>query len=192
MQCCLKIAIIASAAVPGLMAPTKLRKKRPDGFVFVEEDDEAYYDGSIDQDIPKNGLGEMFNCHFFLAAQTNPHILPFRFNAKGDVALPSQWSSKLGGDLSWRGGFILAGLEIYLKSDMKNKLQFLKQMEVLTGFISTLYTQEQYGGTSTIIPSVSVADLPGVSSKVKTIHVPFIIKYIAHMIVVLNLTKPHT
>ena len=149
--------------MPGFVTPTKLKMKGPDGVVFEEEDDEVYIDGSIVQDIAMKSLAETFNCHFFLAAQLNPHILPFQFNCKGDVAEPSLWSANLNED-SWRGGFLLSALEVFLKSSMKAKLQFLKQMEVLTGFIRTVFTQEQYGGTSTIVPPVSLSDYPKVSS----------------------------
>jgi hypothetical protein len=69
---------------------------------------ETYFDGSIEQDIPVTGLAEIFNCQFFIAAQCNPHIVPFFYNSKGGVGRPSRWSSGMQED-SWRGGFLLAG-----------------------------------------------------------------------------------
>jgi predicted acylesterase/phospholipase RssA len=68
---------------------------------------ETYFDGSIEQDIPVTGLAEIFNCQFFIAAQCNPHIVPFFYNSKGGVGRPSRWSSGTQED-SWRGGFLLA------------------------------------------------------------------------------------
>ena len=98
----------------------------------------------------------MLNCHFFLAAQCNPHIVPFFYNSKGDVGRPSRWSRGLKND-SWRGGFLLAALELYLKSDMRAKFHFLNDLGAAVGFTSTMMTQ-QYGGTTTIVPRISIQD----------------------------------
>lgn len=105
-------AVLASAAVPGFIDPMKLRVKDENGIVKNQAtQDEEYRDGSIESDIPTNGLAEMvrvfeisylyfapngtmlthhqfdfkLNCQFFLAAQANPHIVPFFYNSKGDV-----------------------------------------------------------------------------------------------------------
>ena len=79
-------AVLASAAVPGFVDPMKLQVKDENGVIRNQgEQDEEYRDGSIESDIPINGLAEMLNCQFFLAAQANPHIVPFFYNSKGDV-----------------------------------------------------------------------------------------------------------
>jgi predicted acylesterase/phospholipase RssA len=122
-------AIVASAAVPGFIPPVKLQYKMPSGKVCENVRDQTYFDGSIDSDIPVNGLAEMLNCQFFIAAQCNPHIVPFFFNPKGGVGRPSRWSSGVH-EHSWRGGFLLATLEMYLKNDMKAKFRFLSDLEV--------------------------------------------------------------
>ena len=113
------------------------------------------------QDIPTNGLAEMLNCRFFLAAQANPHIVPFFFESKGDVGRPSRWSSGTRDD-SWRGGFLLSALEMYLKNDMRSKMHFLNDLEVAVGFTSTMMTQT-YSGTTTIVPHVCLKDFGLVS-----------------------------
>lgn len=97
----------------------RLQVKDEDGTVRLQGGprDQAYWDGSIQQDIPTRGLTEMLNCQFFIAAQCNPHIVPFFFNPKGGVGMPSRWSGGSQED-SWRGGFLLAALEMYLKNDM--------------------------------------------------------------------------
>lgn len=152
-------AVIASAAVPGFIQPLLLRIKDSDGVVRNqgENKDQTYWDGSIEQDIPTSGLAEMLNCQFFVAAQCNPHIVPFFYNSKGDVGRPSRWSSGMRED-SWRGGFLLSALELYLKSDMRAKFCFLNDLEAAIGFTSTLMTQPTYGGTTTIVPRVVVQD----------------------------------
>jgi predicted acylesterase/phospholipase RssA len=92
--------------------------------VVRSQEGETFFDGSIEQDIPINGLAEMLNCQFFIACQYNPHIVPFFYNSKGGVGRPSRWSSGTQED-SWRGGFLLAALEMYLKNDMKAKMRYV-------------------------------------------------------------------
>lgn len=150
-------AILASAAVPGFIPPVRLRVKDKDGFVrFQGSADETYYDGSIKQDIPTNGLAEMLNCQFHIACQCNPHINIFFFNSKGGVGRPSRWSSGEQED-SWRGGFLLAALEMYLKNDMKAKMVFLRDLDAAVGFTSELMTQD-FMGSTTIVPQTRFSD----------------------------------
>lgn len=148
-------AVVASAAVPGFIAPVRLQMKDTDGTIRTAGD-ELYFDGSIIHDIPIAGLSEMLNCQFFIACQANPHIVPFFFNSKGAVGRPSRWSS---GEQawSWRGGFLLAALELYLKNDMKAKFIFLNDLEAAVGFTSTMMTQ-QFHGSTTIVPQVQFRD----------------------------------
>jgi len=148
-------AVVASAGVPGFVAPVRLQMKDTDGTIR-SAGDETYFDGSIEHDIPIAGLSEMLNCQFFIACQVNPHIVPFFFNSKGAVGRPSRWSS---GEQawSWRGGFLLAALELYLKNDMKAKFIFLNDLEAAVGFTSTMMTQ-QFHGSTTIVPQVQVRD----------------------------------
>ncbi|CAJ1952777.1 unnamed protein product [Cylindrotheca closterium] len=148
-------AVVASAAVPGFVAPVRLTMKDSDGNI-ISAGDEEYFDGSILHDIPIAGLAEMLNCQFFIACQVNPHIVPFFFNSKGAVGQPSRWSS---GEQawSWRGGFLLAALELYLKNDMKAKFIFLNDLEAAVGFTSTMMTQ-QFHGSTTIVPHVQFWD----------------------------------
>jgi len=154
-------AIVASAAVPGFIEPVVLRYKDSDGMVRVQKGaknkGETYWDGSIDQDIPTSGLAEMLNCQFFVAAQCNPHIVPFFYNSKGDVGRPSRWSSGVRDD-SWRGGFLLSAMELYLKNDMRAKFHFLNDLNAAVSFTSTMMTQQTYGGSTTIVPQVVFQD----------------------------------
>jgi predicted acylesterase/phospholipase RssA len=157
-------AVVASAAVPGFIPPMRLYYKDSDGVVRIQggKTDETYFDGSIEQDIPVSGLAEMLNCQFFVACQANPHIVPFFFNSKGGVGSPSRWSSGEH-EASWRGGFLLAALEMYLKNDMKAKFVFLNDLEAAVGFTSTMMTQS-FEGSTTIVPSVQFSDYFKVSN----------------------------
>lgn len=148
-------AVIASAAVPGFVEPQRLNLKDSDGTVR-SAGPETYYDGSIRHDIPTAGLSEMLNCQFFVACQCNPHIVPFFFDPKGGVGRPSRWAS---GDqsTSWRGGFLLAALEMYLKNDMKAKHVFLRDLDAAVSFTGTMLTQS-FEGSTTIVPQVRLRD----------------------------------
>ena len=73
-----------------------------------------------------------------------------------DVGRPSRWSSGTRDD-SWRGGFLLSALEMYLKNDMRSKFHFLNDLEVAVGFTSTMMTQT-YSGSTTIVPQVCLKD----------------------------------
>ena len=66
-------AVVASAAVPGLIPPVRLQYKDADGTIRgpIRKKEETFFDGSIRQDIPVNGLAEMLNCRFFVACQAN-------------------------------------------------------------------------------------------------------------------------
>ncbi|KAL3921058.1 MAG: hypothetical protein SGILL_002949 [Bacillariaceae sp.] len=148
-------AVIASAAVPGFVAAQQLNIKDADGTVR-NAGPETYFDGSIRHDIPTAGLSEMLNCQFFVACQCNPHIVPFFFDPKGGVGRPSRWS---GGDpeTSWRGGFLLSALEMYLKNDMKAKFVFLRDLDAAVSFTGTMLTQS-FEGSTTIVPHVRLRD----------------------------------
>ena len=61
-------------------------------------------------------------------------------------------------DDSWRGGFLLSALEMYLKNDMRSKMNLLNDLEVAIGFTSTMMTQQTYSGTTTIVPQVCLLD----------------------------------
>jgi hypothetical protein len=98
----------------------------------------------------------MLNCQFFVACQCNPHVVPFFFDSKGGVGRPSRWSSGEQ-EASWRGGFLLAALEMYLKNDMKAKFIFLNDLEAAVGFMSTMMIQDFIGST-TIVPQVKFTD----------------------------------
>lgn len=99
----------------------------------------------------------MLNCQFFVVAQANPHVVPFVFNSDGDVGKPNRWSH------SRRGGYLLSGLELFLKMDMKTKLNFLHEVGAVVGFTAILMTQN-FGGTSTIVPHVKPIDFIKVGS----------------------------
>ena len=151
-------AIVATAGVPGLLLPTILLEKDPEtGVVGPQPGGEAYIDGSIVHDIPNVGLREAFNAKFVIASQVNPHIAPFIFHTHGAPGEPSRWSSPRRSEDAWHGGFLLAAAELYLRSDMLNKLQWLQNVDVMPGWSGRLLTQN-FEGTTTIMPALQFRD----------------------------------
>mmetsp|Transcript_10251 Transcript_10251/g.35546 ORF Transcript_10251/g.35546 Transcript_10251/m.35546 type:complete len:699 (+) Transcript_10251:52-2148(+) len=151
-------AIVATAGVPGLIAPTVLIEKDPEtGRCAPQHGGEAYIDGSLVHDIPTGGLREAFNARFVVASQVNPHLNPLVYGTQGSAGDPSRWSSPRRAEDAWRGGFLLAALELYLRTDMLSKLGFLKEMDVTPGWTGTILTQDSKAEV-TITPSLWLRD----------------------------------
>ena len=77
-------AVAASSAFPFLFKPTDLLAKNRQGefvnYVNIEQTqcaDRRWRDGSLEEDLPMNGVSEMFNVNYFLVSQVNPHIVPW-------------------------------------------------------------------------------------------------------------------
>ena len=74
-------AVAASCAFPSLFPPQPLLAKSRNG-AFVPWQPEGklgprrWRDGSLEADLPMDGLRELFNCNYFVVSQTNPHIVP--------------------------------------------------------------------------------------------------------------------
>ncbi|KAJ8604499.1 hypothetical protein CTAYLR_000891 [Chrysophaeum taylorii] len=151
-------AILATAGVPGLIKPTVLLEKDPDtGDVAPQTASETYIDGSIVTDIPTVALKEAFNARFIVASQVNPHIAPMLYHTHGSVGNPSRWFSPPTSEDAWRGGFVVAAAELFLKYDMVAKLQFLRDIDAAPGWSGRVLTQK-FQGNVTITPSLHVRD----------------------------------
>ncbi|KAG8461319.1 hypothetical protein KFE25_010506 [Diacronema lutheri] len=115
-------------------------------------------DGSFEFDIPKHAIAQMFNVHFTIVSQVNPHILPFTYSAEGSYGQPNLWRRGRGG---WRGGFLLSSLEMSLKEDMLKWLRVMRSQKlgpVLFGVDwSHVFLQDNQGDI-TLSPSVPLTD----------------------------------
>ena len=154
-------AVVATAAVPLLIAPQVLLEKDPEtGVVAPQAGGEAYIDGSIVHDIPTVGLKEAFNAKFVVASQVNPHFQPMLYSTHGAAGEPCRWSPSFGAlssEDAWRGGFVLAALELYLRTDMVNKLKFLADIDASPGWSGKMFAQS-FEGTITITPRLAPVD----------------------------------
>ncbi|UJR17039.1 hypothetical protein I4U23_003937 [Adineta vaga] len=169
-------AVLASAAVPGLLHPVHLIEKLIDKqgqitYRALHDERLQFRDGSFENDIPLNTLSEVFGCSYFLVSQTNPHIIPFFFNARGQGGLPSGWRLRGG---AYRGGFILAALELLLKEDMKKYLRVLAMLDLLPAVLnqdwSFLFLQE-FQGQITMVPNARLIDYFRLISDIKDVNV---------------------
>ncbi|KAH7324310.1 acyl transferase/acyl hydrolase/lysophospholipase [Stachybotrys elegans] len=119
-----------------------------------------FIDGSVDNDLPMTRLSEMFNVNHFIVSQVNPHVVPFL--DKNDHLSPDQAEREKashGDELDWT-----YALTSMAKEEALHRLHFMAEM----GFMPNLATKfrsilsQKYSGDITILPQISVQDLPKV------------------------------
>ncbi|KAI0236886.1 hypothetical protein L0F63_001310 [Massospora cicadina] len=139
---------------PGVLEPITLMVKTGDGTL------EPYLgpgvkwrDGSIKADIPIESLNAQFNVKYTIVSQANPHVAVFYYENRGSVGRPAAHRNGKG----WRGGFLAASLEHYLKLDLKKWLRVLRDLELLPFImqqdVSHLWLQK-FDGNVTILPFI--------------------------------------
>ena len=75
-------AVVASCSIPGVFDPRPLLVRDAETGEHVPWDpaEQLWIDGSLDNDVPVERLGEMLNVNHFIVSQTNPHIVLFVSN----------------------------------------------------------------------------------------------------------------
>ncbi|KAG0642015.1 acyl transferase/acyl hydrolase/lysophospholipase [Tuber brumale] len=158
-DCCIFSAVLASAAVPGILNPVVLMTKTPHHpftitpFSFGHK----WKDGSLRTDIPLRALNTHFNVTFSIVSQVNPHVNIFFFSPRGSVGRPVTHRKGKG----WRGGFLGSALEQYLKLDMAKWLKVLRHLELLPRPLSQDWSSvflQKFDGNITIWPRTRVSD----------------------------------
>jgi hypothetical protein len=149
-DCVIWSAVLASAAVPGVLNPVVLMKKtkygRLEPYSFGQ-----WKDGSLRTDIPLKALNLHFNVNFSIVSQVNPHINLFFFSSRGTVGRPVTHRKGRG----WRGGFLGSAAEQYLKLDLNKWLKVLRHLELLPRPLGQDWSQlwlQRFSGTVTIWP----------------------------------------
>ncbi|KAF9973540.1 hypothetical protein BGZ73_003203 [Actinomortierella ambigua] len=157
-DCVIWSSVIASAAIPGILNPVVLMRKRPDGsLVPFSYGGRGFKDGSLRADIPLQALHTHFNVNYTIVSQVNPHIHLFFYAARGSVGRPV---SHLSGE-GWRGGFLAASIEQFLKLDMSKWLKVLRDLELLPRFMNQDWSfiwLQKFDGHVTILPKSSLSD----------------------------------
>lgn len=156
-DCVIWSAVLASAAVPGILNPVVLMMKTRDGTLVPYSFGHKWKDGSLRTDIPIKALNTQFNVNFTIVSQVNPHINLFFFSSRGSVGHPVTHRKGRG----WRGGYLMSAFEHYLKLDMNKWLKFIRHAELLPRPLGQDWSQlwlQQFSGTITIWPKTIVSD----------------------------------
>ena len=156
-NCVIWSAVIASAAVPGILNPVVLLLKSSDGRLLPYSFGHKWKDGSLRTDIPIKSLNLHFNVSFSIVSQVNPHVNLFFFSSRGTVGRPVTHRRGRG----WRGGFLGSALEQYLKLDLQKWLKVLSHLELIPRWLDQDWTGvwlQTFEGTITIWPRSKLSD----------------------------------
>ncbi|KAI9777925.1 MAG: hypothetical protein M1839_008460 [Geoglossum umbratile] len=156
-DCVIWSAVLASAAVPGILNPVVLMMKTRDGTLAPYSFGHKWKDGSLRTDIPLKALNLHFNVNFSIVSQVNPHINLFFFSSRGSVGRPVTHRRGRG----WRGGFLGSAVEQYLKLDLNKWLKVLRHLELLPRPLGQDWSEiwlQKFSGTITIWPKSTMSD----------------------------------
>ncbi|MCJ1485836.1 hypothetical protein MMC06_006011 [Schaereria dolodes] len=156
-DCVIWSAVLASAAVPGILNPVVLMMKTRNGTLAPYSFGHKWKDGSLRTDIPIRALNMHFNVNFSIVSQVNPHINLFFFSSRGTVGRPVTHRKGRG----WRGGFLGSATEQYLKLDLNKWLKVLRHLELLPRPLGQDWSEiwlQQFSGTITIWPKSRLSD----------------------------------
>ncbi|KAK3058091.1 hypothetical protein LTR09_001168 [Extremus antarcticus] len=156
-DCVVWSAVLASAAVPGILNPVVLMRKNRDGKLEPYSFGHKWKDGSLKTDIPLKSLNLHFNVNFSIVSQVNPHINLFFFSSRGTVGRPVTHRRGRG----WRGGFLGSALEQYIKLDLNKWLKVLRHLELLPRPLGQDWSEiwlQRFSGTTTIWPKSTLSD----------------------------------
>jgi predicted acylesterase/phospholipase RssA len=156
-DCVIWSAVLASAAVPGILNPVVLLTKTRDGTLQPYSFGHKWKDGSLRTDIPLKALNLHFNVNFSIVSQVNPHINLFFFSSRGSVGQPVTHRRGRG----WRGGFLGSATEQYLKLDLNKWLRVLRHLELLPRPLGQDWSEiwlQKFSGTITVWPRTILSD----------------------------------
>ncbi|KAL2815846.1 acyl transferase/acyl hydrolase/lysophospholipase [Aspergillus cavernicola] len=156
-NCVIWSAVLASAAVPGILNPVVLMTKKRDGTLAPYSFGHKWKDGSLRTDIPIKALNLHFNVNFTIVSQVNPHINLFFFSSRGTVGRPVTHRKGRG----WRGGFLGSAIEQYIKLDLNKWLKVLRHLELLPRPMGQDWSEiwlQKFSGTVTIWPKTVASD----------------------------------
>ncbi|KKY21741.1 putative patatin-like serine [Phaeomoniella chlamydospora] len=166
-DCVIWTAVLASAAVPGILNPIVLMRKTRDGTLAPYSFGHKWKDGSLRTDIPLKSLNLHFNVNFSIVSQVNPHINLFFFSSRGTVGRPVTHRRGRG----WRGGFLGSALETTLKLDLQKYLKILRHLELLPRPLGQDWSEiwlQRFSGTITVWPKTQISDFWNILSDPNT------------------------
>ncbi|EPQ59500.1 patatin-domain-containing protein [Gloeophyllum trabeum ATCC 11539] len=150
-------ALLASAAVPGILNPVVLMQKTRDGRIVPWNWGSKFKDGSLRVDIPLQSLNLYFNVTHPVVSQVNPHVHLFFFAPRGSPGKPVAHRKGKG----WRGNFLLSAGEQWLKLELTKNFKVIRDLELLPQLLgqdwSSVFLQ-RFEGVVTIWPRTRVKD----------------------------------
>ncbi|KAF9485321.1 patatin-domain-containing protein [Pholiota conissans] len=150
-------AILASAAVPGILNPVVLMQKLKDGSIVPWSWGSRFKDGSLRVDIPIQALNQYFNVTHPVVSQVNPHVHLFFFASRGSAGKPVAHRKGKG----WRGNFLLSAGEQWLKHELTKNFKVIRDLELLPQLLgqdwSSVFLQ-RFEGAVTIWPRTRLMD----------------------------------
>ncbi|ETW83956.1 hypothetical protein HETIRDRAFT_237210, partial [Heterobasidion irregulare TC 32-1] len=150
-------ALLASAAVPGIINPVVLMQKLKDGRIVPWNWGSKFKDGSLRVDIPVQSLNLYFNVTHPVVSQSNPHVHLFFFAPRGSAGKPVAHRKGKG----WRGNFLLSAAEQWLKLELTKNFKLIRDLELLPQLLgqdwSSVFLQ-RFDGTVTIWPRTRFMD----------------------------------
>ena len=156
-DCVIWSAVLASAAVPGILNPVVLMRKNRDGTLAPYSFGHKWKDGSLRTDIPLKALNLHFNVNFSIVSQVNPHINLFFFSPRGSPGRPVTHRRGRG----WRGGFLGSSIETAIKLDLQKYLKILRHLELLPRPLGQDWSEiwlQRFSGTITLWPKSVFGD----------------------------------
>lgn len=156
-NCCIWSAMLASAAVPGILNPVMLMEKTKDNSIRPFSLGSKWKDGSLRTDVPLSTLNMYFNTKFSIVSQVNPHVMLWIFKNRGDIGKPVVRSR----GKTFRGGFILSYFENLIKLEIIKWLKLVKEFQLFPNLLesdwSNLFLQN-FSGTITLFPKIVTSD----------------------------------
>lgn len=150
-------ALLASAAVPGILNPVVLMQKLKDGRVIPWNWGSKFKDGSLRVDIPVQALNLYFNVTHPIVSQVNPHVHLFFFAPQGSAGKPVAHRKNKG----WRGNFLLSAAEQWLKLELTKNFKLIRDLDLLPQLLgqdwSSVFLQ-RFEGSVTIWPRTRFMD----------------------------------
>ncbi|EIN10649.1 patatin-domain-containing protein [Punctularia strigosozonata HHB-11173 SS5] len=150
-------ALLASAAVPGILNPVVIMQKLKDGRIVPWNWGSKFKDGSLRVDIPLQALNLYFNVTHPVVSQVNPHVHLFFFAPRGSAGKPVAHGKGKG----WRGNYLLSAAEQWLKLELTKNFKVIRDLELLPQLLgqdwSSVFLQ-RFDGTVTIWPRARFTD----------------------------------
>ncbi|KAH9853463.1 patatin-domain-containing protein [Lenzites betulinus] len=150
-------ALLASAAVPGILNPVALMQKTKEGNIVPWNWGSKFKDGSLRVDIPVQALNLYFNVTHPIVSQVNPHVHLFFFAPQGSAGKPVAHSKGKG----WRGNFLLSAAEQWLKLELTKNFKLIRDLDLLPQLLgqdwSSVFLQ-RFEGSVTIWPRTRLMD----------------------------------